>query len=162
MVKIEEPRSFFLQPGYIFISTEPHLVHTVLGSCVAVCLWDRVKRFGGMCHYIYGQLFDDAMSSKYGQFAIPRLFRLMLEYGAARDDIKAHLVGGGDHAGMRSPVGEQNVALAEKLLSLYGVKVVTRDVRGCRGRKVVFNNQTGEIWIWHIDEIPESIADSGR
>ena len=43
-----EPYRYHLQPGYIFTSPEPALVTAVVGTCVAVCLYDRRLKYGGM------------------------------------------------------------------------------------------------------------------
>ncbi len=37
---------YLLKPGYVFLSQEPTLIYTVLGSAVTVCLWDRKNRYG--------------------------------------------------------------------------------------------------------------------
>jgi len=51
---LEGPRvaSRFLQPGHLVIATEPMQVTTILGSCVAVCLFDTTKRIGGINHFM--------------------------------------------------------------------------------------------------------------
>ena len=46
-------RDYYLSPGYIFISEEPSLISTVVGSCVAVSPWDCRKEYGAMAHYLY-------------------------------------------------------------------------------------------------------------
>ena len=38
--------------GDCYVSTEPAVIYTVLGSCVAVCLFDPVRRIGGMNHIL--------------------------------------------------------------------------------------------------------------
>ena len=40
--------NYFLEPGYMFVSVKPAAISTVLGSCVAVCLYDRKHKIGGM------------------------------------------------------------------------------------------------------------------
>ena len=42
----------YLQPGQLYASGQPSAVTTVLGSCVAICLWDPVVSVGGMNHYL--------------------------------------------------------------------------------------------------------------
>jgi chemotaxis protein CheD len=153
VINIEEPNTHFLNPGYIFVSQEPHLIHTVLGSCIAVYLWDSQYKFGGMSHYIYNKIFDADRNVKYGEVAIPYLIKLMLGFGAKESRIKAHIVGGAEHPEFRSPVGAENADLAEKLLADYHIEVLTRDVKGQLGRKVVFNSGTGEILIHKINKI---------
>ena len=42
----------FLYPGQVFVTRDPITISTILGSCAAVCLWDRHKKAGGMNHYL--------------------------------------------------------------------------------------------------------------
>lgn len=150
---IEEQNTYYLNPGYIFVSQEPHLIRTVLGSCIAVCLWDSYHKFGGMSHYIYSKILNQDRNVKSGEVAIPYLIKLMLGYGSKVNQIKAHIAGGGEHPRFRSPVGAENADLAERMLADYQIEVLTRDVKGQFGRKVVFNSGTGEILVTKINEI---------
>lgn len=150
---MEESKTYFLHPGYIFASSEPHLIHTVLGSCVAVCLWNPKNRYGGICHYILPKSNNGEQSGKYGEIAIPHLIRLILDMGCAKGDLKAHIVGGGDNLKFHSSVGSDNADLAVKLLQQYQIEVLTQDVKGQFGRKVIFHSGTGEILIYKINDI---------
>ncbi|HEX2974864.1 MAG TPA: chemotaxis protein CheD, partial [Bacteroidales bacterium] len=47
-----EPASHFLYPSTLFVSREPVIVNTILGSCVAVCLYDTLLKYGGINHYM--------------------------------------------------------------------------------------------------------------
>ena len=45
------PRKF-IHVGEIFVGIRPTEIVTVLGSCVGVCLYDRVEMIGAMNHYL--------------------------------------------------------------------------------------------------------------
>ncbi len=83
-VAIEQAKNFYLQPGFIFVSQEPHFIHTVLGSCVSVCLWDKAKMFGGMNHYIYGKCNNGERNGRYGEVSLPHLLQLILDMGSKK------------------------------------------------------------------------------
>lgn len=151
-----EGEKFFLQPGFIIVSKEPHLVHTVLGSCVSVCLWDNQAHFGGMNHFLFGRDRNNERTARFGSVSIPHLYRLMLDYGASRNCLQAHILGGGQHAELNSHVGTENVAVAEEILKKFGIEVLTRDVGGQIGRKVIFNTESGEILVFKVNKIRES------
>lgn len=51
------------------------------------------------------------------------------------------------------PVGQQNIQVAEKVLADQRLEVHLRDTGGLKGRKVVFNSQTGEVTIHQISRI---------
>lgn len=128
-------------------------MNTILGSCVAVCLWETHRKFGGMNHYIFSNVIGKDPVVKYGEVAIPYLIKLMLGFGAKKSQMKAHVIGGAEHPEFRSPVGAENVELAEKLLAEYGIEVVSRDTYGQFGRKVIFNSGTGEVLIHKLNAI---------
>lgn len=43
-------------PGEYFVSDENLVIMTVLGSCIAACLWDSRSRVGGMNHFMLALL----------------------------------------------------------------------------------------------------------
>lgn len=141
----QSSQKYFLHAGYIFISEQPYQLHTVLGSCVSVCLWDSGRRLGGMNHYIYSMSLKNERNCKYGNVSIPLMIEMMLHNGSALPDIKAHVIGGGSNLGLNSKIGEENILIADKILGNAGIPVVIRNVGGQYGRKVVFDNHTGEI-----------------
>jgi len=69
---------FMLLPGQIYMSEEPSRISTVLGSCVAVCLWNSKKKIGAMCHYLYPFIdVPEEATAKYGNVALGCMIRLM-------------------------------------------------------------------------------------
>src|SRR3954463_6081120 len=62
-----------LMQGDIHFSIEPKILMTVLGSCVAVCLWDRVRGAGGMNHFVLPNDRNGEKSTRYGDVAMDEL-----------------------------------------------------------------------------------------
>lgn len=152
----KEKETYFLQPGYIFVSKDPHLLSTVLGSCVSVCLWDPVLCFGGMNHYIHAKPFKKESTAQYGSISIPHLIKLMMNLGSQKYNLKAHIVGGAQNPSMGSSiVGKQNIEIAEKLMRKHCIDIVTLDTGGEMGRKVVFDSYNGEIAIYKVKNLRE-------
>ncbi|MBH0178698.1 MAG: chemoreceptor glutamine deamidase CheD [Nitrospira sp.] len=65
-------------PGEFFVSIEPMVVYTVLGSCIAACIRDPVAGVGGMNHFMLpepkGQSSSDwGEPTRYGSFAMESL-----------------------------------------------------------------------------------------
>jgi chemotaxis protein CheD len=139
---------YYLQPGYIFASEEPYLIHTVLGSCVSVCIWESEKKAGGMNHFIYGRSGQGYGSARYGDVSTAYLIRLLLDMGCRKACMKAHIVGGGHNPELGSKIGDGNVSVAEEILRENRIEIVTRDTGGRIGRKLIFNNSTGEILVY--------------
>ena len=47
-----ERATAYLHPGQLLVSAHACAVTTILGSCVAVCLWDPVAKIGGINHFM--------------------------------------------------------------------------------------------------------------
>lgn len=141
-------QKYYLQPGYIFVSEQPHYIHTVLGSCISVCLWDNVKKYGGMNHFIYARPFGSENNTKFGTVSTRHLLNLMFENGSLAYNLRAHIIGGGYSVFAGPSIGEENISVAKEILGRNGIQVVTNDTGGQTGRKVVFNNCTGEIIVY--------------
>ena len=143
-------KKVFLQPGEISFETEPSQITTIVGSCIAVCLWDKQRALGGMCHYYLPvQSTQGTPENNYGQFAIPNLIKLFKANGCRREDLIAKVVGGGHvidvNLGADKDVGEANTKLAFATLQKFGIPVEGKAVGGPYGKKISFNTDTGEV-----------------
>jgi chemotaxis protein CheD len=143
------PKTHYLYPGGIFLHPERHLVTTVLGSCVAVCLWDPRRGLGGINHFLLPLWNGEGLPTpRYGSVAVPRLVEGMTARGGRREDLQAKVFGGASlwrGAEGVLAIGERNAALARRLLEDLGVPVVGSDCGGACGRKVLFDTGTGEV-----------------
>jgi len=149
---------YYLEPGYIYLSKQPTVVRTVLGSCVAVCLWDRNLRYGGMNHFLHPYTYEpEKATPRYGNVATSALVRMMEEAGCQRADIVAQVLGGGHPpAGTGYDVGEENARVARVILKRKGINIVSEDVGGSMGRKLVFDTGTGELVVFKVHSLRES------
>ena len=69
----------FIYPGNLEVSVKPIMFTTILGSCVAVCIWDNKLKFGGMNHFMLPLWNGEGLASpKYGNIAIDKLVKKML------------------------------------------------------------------------------------
>lgn len=151
---------YFLLPGYIFVPATPTLISAVLGSCVAVSLWDRKLEFGGMNHYLYPRVGDPtAATAQYGNVATSTLIRLFLENGSRLENLEAQILGGAIQAGngvASVDIGEQNVAVARSIVQARGIHIASQDVGGSKGRKVIYNSQTNEVIVIRVERLRQS------
>jgi chemotaxis protein CheD len=155
---------FFLHPGQIFVSEKPYVIQTVLGSCVSVCIWDTLNKCGGINHFIYSRYNNGDRNCKYGDISTAYLIKLLKEMGSDLPQMKAHIIGGGRNQKPGCTIGDENVKVAEEILSENKIEIVTKDVGGTTGRKVVFHNQTGEMLVYKGINIRESdwYSDDGK
>jgi chemotaxis protein CheD len=140
----------YLHPGELFVSEQPTLVTTILGSCVAVCLFDPIARVGGMNHYLL-PVAGRERSTRFGDVAIPALLEGVLSRGASRAYLQAKVFGGACvvacFRGNRRHLGEENAELALLALEREGIPVLDGDVGGNQGRKLLFRTDEGTAWI---------------
>ena len=126
------------------------MVTTILGSCVAVCLWDRRCRIGGMNHFVLPCCRDAVPTSRYGDVAFTRLLAGLERLGCQRPDLRAKVFGGaavlpvGEQA---DTVGAQNVGAALEALSAHKIPVVARRTGGQRGLFLRFHTEVGRVLV---------------
>lgn len=146
MVDIEE---HYLYPGALFVHKLPHVVSTVLGSCVAVCLWDQFLNIGGINHFQLPLWNGNGLASpKFGNIAIPKLIEKMIYLGSIKQNLKAKVFGGANvlvGSNGAISVGTKNILIAKDVLSEENVSIISSNLGGNRGRKLKFNTQTGVV-----------------
>ncbi|MHB8058753.1 MAG: chemotaxis protein CheD [Desulfuromonadaceae bacterium] len=147
----EQINKHFLFPGTIFADPLEYQISTVLGSCVAVCLWDHVVRRGGMNHMMLPFWNGEGLATpKYGNIAMEKLLSKVLSIGCHREHLVAKVFGGANVSGTGLEVymiGDRNITLALQMLEEFRIPVVAKDVGGRVGRKIVMNSETGVILV---------------
>jgi chemotaxis protein CheD len=141
-----------LMQGDVHFSTDPKMLTTVLGSCVAVCLWDKVRGAGGMNHFVLPNDRHGEKSTRYGDVAINELEAGLLRLGCRVSDLRAKVFGGAavlPFAGGET-VGSNNVALALERLRRDGIRVVAQRTGGILGQQIRFHTGTGEAFVRYI------------
>jgi chemotaxis protein CheD len=150
----QEPKSHFLFPAAIFIDPKPYIVDTILGSCVAICLYDKEKKIGGINHFMLPFWNGTGLASpKYGNIAIEKLLSKMLNLGCEIINIEAKIFGGGEVVETKTNhfrIGERNIEIAIKLLKENTIKITGKSVGGKLGRKIRFNTFTGTVLMKYI------------
>ena len=150
----------YLFPGMLFAEPGEHEVSTVLGSCIAVCLWDARRRIGGMNHFLLPLWNGEGLASpRYGNVAIGKLLERMRELGCRPAALQAKVFGGGtmvQTGGGLWNIGERNAMVAKDLLEEAGIPVVGRDVGGAQSRRIRFLTATGEVFLKRLAQLPRA------
>jgi chemotaxis protein CheD len=140
----------YLHAGQLVVASRPTAITTILGSCVAVCLFDPVTGAGGMNHYLLPLHVEREKSARFGTVAVPQLIEAVLRAGGRPGALRAKVFGGASVIGAfrhQRNLGEENVKLALQLLADASIPVLDRDVGGERGRKVIFHADDGTAWV---------------
>ena len=140
-------RSINIAQGEYKVSGDPELcLTTLLGSCVATCVWDSQRNIGGMNHYLLpGHSGSDQSLVRYGVNAMELLINGLLKVGCHKLDLQAKVFGGAQmlHAG--STIGTENGQFAQDFLRAEGIAIVGGSLGGKRGRRLRFFPTTGRV-----------------
>lgn len=151
-----------LNPGDLIVTTDPQQVVTVLGSCVAVTMFAPRTGLAGICHAMLPRPkhrslrhTPDEERFRYLSEVIPAMTARFRHKGIVPSEIEVKLFGGGNVIRMEEPMagkglGHVNVDVARELLEQETLVVRASNVGGNRGRKIIFNTETGEVLHKHL------------
>lgn len=150
--------TYSLDKGYVYFSRSPVKIRAVLGACVAVCIWDKENKYGCMNHFMHPEAKKSTRATpKYGNAAMIAMFRIMEEAGSKTKDMIAQIFGGGAPEELEGDnVGADNIDVARRYLNKKGVRIVSEDVGGSLGRKVIFDTATGQAAVLKVEGIRRS------
>lgn len=133
--------------GEYRISREKDVVlSTVLGSCVAACIYDAEQGIGGLNHFLLpGDKRGGGVELKYGSMAMELLINELLKAGARRTGMKVKLFGGARISAGLSDVGQKNIAFAKDYVRREGFPVVDESLGGTQARRIHFRPTTGDV-----------------
>jgi chemotaxis protein CheD len=143
----------FLHWGQLAVAGAGAQLVTIVGSCVAVCLWDPVRRLGGMNHYLLPEAprVPPRVGKpwSYGELALPELLAQLVAAGASPLVVTARVFGGAaiSHREDQGGPGARNVVLARQWLGQRAIPIVAHDLGGRRGRKLVFDVASGDATV---------------
>ncbi len=148
-------KKIYLHPGKLTVSLESCVVTTILGSCVAVCLWDPKTKAGGINHYLLPSYPGHGpRTERFGDVSVSKLIKKMIGLGCALQDLQAKLFGGAcvlkAMQGRAQNLGLMNIEMARKALQKEGIHIIGEDVGGEKARKLHFDTKDGSVWIKQI------------
>jgi len=148
-------------PGEYFVSIEDMMITTVLGSCIAACIWDSKARAGGMNHFMLPDGDGNDGGGRYGSYAMELLINQLLKAGSRRESMQAKVFGGAQvMAGFTSMnVGERNTQFVLDYLATEKIPVVSQDVLDIHPRKVCFFPISGKVLVKRLAHAhPENLV----
>ena len=157
-------------PGEIYVSAEGEIISTVLGSCIAVCLYDKYNKIGGMNHFMLpvnraaevdvSQLMKQpgifySKELRYGTVSMEVLIGELQKIGADRKNLKAKIFGGGRVLKEQSghlDIGAKNIKFAEAYLKLENIDIVKKSVGEDHGRKIFFMTDNFKVLLKKVSD----------
>jgi chemotaxis protein CheD len=149
-----EMEAIKLLPGEYYVTNRDMVLVTVLGSCVAACIRDRVKGVGGMNHFMLPENKSEVVSpvataARYGAYAMEMMINQLLKSGAKRENLEAKLFGGGNvlRGFTVTNVGQRNVDFATEYLKNEKIRVVAQSILDIYPRKIYFFPASGKVML---------------
>ncbi|WP_206049372.1 chemotaxis protein CheD [Novosphingobium sp. PC22D] len=136
--------------GQFRVSAGPRVeLSTVLGSCVATCLFDPDAEVGGMNHFLLPEPpashARDEVDVHYGVYLMEMLINEMLANGARKERLRAHLYGGANIRSGMAQIGTSNANFARGFLDRERIELVREDLGGVSARRVDFRPASGMV-----------------
>jgi len=148
--------------GDVAASQSPAVIDTLLGSCVAVCMYDPVLRGGGMNHILLPKCRVGDTSPRCGIHAMELLINELMKLGGDRRRFVAKAFGGGNVlGGLKMPsIGEWNAKFVREFLALEGIPLVAERLGGNHAVHLYFRTDTGKATVHTVDgsSLPKIIA----
>ncbi len=137
---------------------------TLLGSCVAVCLYEKQLHIGGLNHFMLpssrrgkDSAFDELLC---GDYAMEVLINALYARGAQKNRLVAKAFGGGDIVGsITMSIGQRNADFTREWLEREGIPLQSSHFGGPYTRKVIFAPDSGEVF---CKLIPNTLASGER
>jgi chemotaxis protein CheD len=142
-----------IDPGEYYSTNRPGVISTLLGSCVAACLYDPKKQLIGMNHFMLSNVrysrdmpIHISEAGRYGIHAMELLINDMMAKGTNRKMLRAKVFGGAtlsyretEHSNFMC-VGQVNSKFIREFLTSEGIPIDAEDLGGSFGRVIHFSN----------------------
>lgn len=152
----QSSRTVYLHPGQTYVSQSSKRVSTIVGSCVAVFLWNARLHMGGGTHFLLPQWGGEGQpSSRYGNIALEELLQHFVQLGSPLSDLHAYVYGGASVLEalrvMSGGLGQKNADFAlEWLKQRPQIHLRDQQTGGHKGRKVVLDILEGTVTVSEI------------
>jgi chemotaxis protein CheD len=145
-------------PGEFFVSREPMIVYTVLGSCISACIRDPIVGVGGMNHFMLPEPKETAHdswgeSTRYGSYAMESLINEILKRGGLKRRLEIKLFGAGKIYEGKIDVGANNAKWVIEYLKSEGLAAVKTDLGDVFPRKIYYFTNSGRVLMKRIEHV---------
>jgi chemotaxis protein CheD len=147
-------------PGEFFVSREPMVVYTVLGSCISACIRDPIVGVGGMNHFMLPEPKEHRSgdswggeSTRYGSFAMESLINEILKRGGLKSRLEIKLFGAGKIYEGNIDIGANNAKWVIEYLKSEGLATVKTDLGDVFPRKVYYFTDSGRVMMKKLERL---------
>ncbi|MDC8447862.1 MAG: chemoreceptor glutamine deamidase CheD [Nitrospira sp.] len=145
-------------PGEFFVSGDPMIVYTVLGSCISACVRDPIAGVGGMNHFMLpkpneGGCDSWGESTRYGSYAMESLINGILKRGGVKSRLEVKLFGAGKIYDGNIDVGARNAEWVLEYLRAEGLSACKTDLGDMYPRKVYYFTESGRVLLKKLERL---------
>ena len=166
----------FLKPAELYVATSPAIITTVLGSCVAVTMFNRRSGMAAMCHAVLPTCEEIdcrrshcQLKAKYLNCVLPEMVRAFRKNRVPLKDIETGVFGGARvlsslyGTNIEQSIGWRNMRTGLNQLKQMGMAVSVRNLGGTVGRKIQFYTDTGRVVVQkHQGLLARKLAEGKR
>lgn len=154
-----------LLPGEYYVTKNDEALTTVLGSCIACCIYDLEAGIGGMNHFMLPHLNEDGGSpnwdmshpdaeTRFGNFAMEKLINEVMKNGGRRSFLQFKIFGGGNILNSASQyIGKRNIEFTKHFIANEGFQLTSSDTGSKHPRKVVFYPMSGRVQVKKLGQL---------
>jgi chemotaxis protein CheD len=145
---------YILYPGDYFATKDDCMMGTVVGASVAVCIFDKPRKIGGMVLFVVPGtigtegIVTDSIARR-GILSMEYLMGELVKLGGDRHFIHAKIFGAGySNTGIAnsSVIAESNIRFIHEYFTLEKINVERSDLGGDFRRKIYFEPREGTVY----------------
>lgn len=143
-------------PGEYYVTRSDEILGSVLGSCIAVCIYDIKNGVGGMNHFMLPMSKDKNVWSdtyRFGDRAMEVLIDAICINGGDRQHLQYKAFGGGQMLKNMTPIGDSNIKFLHQFMEQKDISIVSADLGGANPRLLKFYPKTGRAFVKKLQEI---------
>ena len=155
---MNQDRIHIVQGEHAIGTNDNTVITTLLGSCVACCLWDEEAGVGGMNHMLLATgRRESTMDALSDINEVEKLINAMIKSGADRKRLRAKAFGGARMVSGLSDIGQRNSDFTLRYLQSEGIEIVTHSLGGTHARSIRFWPGSGRV-MQRVSDTPFSDA----
>ncbi len=139
-----------INPGEVYVTKQHELISTLLGSCIAVCMRDKISKTGGMNHFKLPAVSVHkaaVIDTNYGQYAMELLINEILKNGGKKPNLECKVYGGGNViASMTNPIGTKNIQFALDYLQEERIPILHQETGFDCAQQVYYHPLSGNAF----------------
>lgn len=150
-------------PGEFYVTSHDEVISTILGSCVAACIRDRIRGIGGLNHFMLPVSREDESSwelygeaTRYGNFAMEQLINEIIKNGGKKNNLEIKVFGGSRILSCMTDIGNSNCQFVRKFLRNEGYDICSEDLGGNQPRRIHYYPATGKVRVKKLAALKDS------